>query len=48
MLPVLSFSDLDEAFALANDCEYGLTSSIYTTNVSTAFKAVNQLKYGET
>ena len=37
VLPVLSFSDLDEALALANDCEYGLTSSIYTTNVNNAF-----------
>ncbi len=48
VLPVLTFSDLDEAIALANDCECGLTSSIYTTNVNTAFKAVNQLKFGET
>jgi lactaldehyde dehydrogenase/glycolaldehyde dehydrogenase len=48
VLPVLSFSDMDEAIALANDCEYGLTSSIYTTNVNTAFKAINQLKFGET
>ncbi len=48
VLPVLSFSDMDEAIALANDCEYGLTSSIYTSNVGKAFKAINTLKFGET
>ena len=48
VLPMLTFRDLDEAIALANDCDYGLTSSIYTSNVSTAFEAVNRLKFGET
>jgi len=48
VLPVLTFSDLDEAVSLANDCEFGLTSSIYTSNVSKAFTAINRLKFGET
>lgn len=48
VLPMLTFSDFDEAIALANDCEYGLTSSIYTRNVSLALEAVNRLKFGET
>ncbi len=48
VLPVLSFNDFDEAVALANDCEYGLTSSIYTSNVSTAMWAMRRLKFGET
>lgn len=48
VLPVLTFSDLDEAITLANDCEYGLTSSIYTNNVGTTFEAINRLKFGET
>lgn len=48
VLPILSFNDLDEAIALANDSEYGLTSSIYTSNISSAFEAINRLKYGET
>ncbi|MDR1835953.1 MAG: aldehyde dehydrogenase, partial [Fusobacteriaceae bacterium] len=34
-LPILPFSDYDEVVALANDCEYGLTSSAFTTNVNT-------------
>ena len=48
VLPMLTFRDLDEAVELANDCDYGLTSSIYTTNISTAMEAVNRLKFGET
>ncbi|MCS3431039.1 aldehyde dehydrogenase [Klebsiella sp. BIGb0407] len=48
VLPVLKFSTLDEAIALANDSEYGLTSSIFTANLNTAMKALKQLKFGET
>ena len=48
VLPVLKFSDFDEVIDLANDCEYGLTSSIYTKSVSLALEAVNRLKFGET
>ena len=48
VLPMLTFRELDEAMELANDCDYGLTSSIYTTNVSMAMEAVNRLKFGET
>lgn len=48
VLPVMSFSDLDEAFALANDCEYGLTSSIFTKDAATVHRAMTELKFGET
>lgn len=48
VLPVLTFTDLDEAIALANDSDYGLTSSIFTTNVNSAMYAMNRLKFGET
>ncbi|MFP5207333.1 MAG: aldehyde dehydrogenase, partial [Acidobacteriota bacterium] len=48
VLPVATFSDLDEALELANDCEYGLTSSIYTQNLDVAMRAANELKFGET
>ncbi len=33
---------------LANDCDYGLTSSIFTRNLDAAMRASNELKFGET
>jgi lactaldehyde dehydrogenase/glycolaldehyde dehydrogenase len=48
VLPIATFSDLDEAIALANDCDYGLTSSIFTRSLDTAMRAANELKFGET
>ena len=48
VLPVLKFNDIDEAFSLANDSEYGLTSSIFTNNASTVHKAMTAFKFGET
>jgi lactaldehyde dehydrogenase / glycolaldehyde dehydrogenase len=46
--PVSVFHDLDEVIAKANDCEYGLTSSIYTRDLRTAMRASNELLFGET
>jgi len=48
VLPVMRFKTLDEALALANDCQYGLTSSLYTRDINTTMKALRQLKFGET
>ncbi|MBG9587595.1 aldehyde dehydrogenase [Cytobacillus firmus] len=48
VLPIATFKDLDEAISLANDCEYGLTSSIFTRNIDIAMRACNELKFGET
>ncbi|MEB5835651.1 aldehyde dehydrogenase [Pantoea dispersa] len=48
VLPVMRFSTLDEAIALANDCDYGLTSSLYTRDLNTAMIALRRLKFGET
>ncbi len=48
VLPIVEYTDLDEAIAWANDCEYGLTSSIYTQNLNLAFKMMRALKFGET
>jgi lactaldehyde dehydrogenase/glycolaldehyde dehydrogenase len=48
VLPVMTFKTLDEAIALANDCEYGLTSSLYTQNLNTTMVALRKLKFGET
>lgn len=46
--PIQAVDNLDEAMALANDSEYGLTSSIYTRNLSSAMQAARELKFGET
>gem|GEM_PF-9969 len=48
VIPVATFKTLEKVLEYANDSEYGLTSSVYTTNLNTAFKAVNGLKFGET
>ncbi|WP_342325385.1 aldehyde dehydrogenase [Kosakonia sp. BYX6] len=48
VLPVVAFDTLDEALAMANDSDYGLTSSVYTRDLNTAMKAVRGLKFGET
>ncbi|MDR2085922.1 MAG: aldehyde dehydrogenase [Dysgonamonadaceae bacterium] len=48
VIPLLPFSEYDEAIALANDCEYGLTSSVFTTNINTVMQALKDLKFGET
>jgi lactaldehyde dehydrogenase/glycolaldehyde dehydrogenase len=39
---------LDEAIEKANDSIYGLTSSIYTSDIASAMRACNELKFGET
>jgi len=48
VLPIATFQDLDEAIELANDCEYGLTSSIYTRDLDVAMRACNEIRFGET
>ena len=48
VLPIATFKTLDEAIACANDCEYGLTSSIYTRSLDVAMRAANEIKFGET
>jgi lactaldehyde dehydrogenase/glycolaldehyde dehydrogenase len=48
VLPIMTFSSLDEAIEMANDCEFGLTSSIFTQSLDAAMRASNELKFGET
>lgn len=47
VMPVITFRTLDEAIALANDTEYGLSSYAYTTDLSTAFRLYQELETGE-
>jgi aldehyde dehydrogenase (NAD+) len=49
--PILSITkakDLDEAIAFQNNCDYGLSSSIYTKNVNDSFKAIRDIEAGIT
>ncbi len=47
-LPVRRIKDLDEGLRLANDSQYGLGSSIWTSNMAAANRAVNELEAGYT
>lgn len=49
--PVLSVTkadSFDHAIELINDCAYGLSSSIYTANVTRAFQAIRDIEAGIT
>ncbi len=49
--PVLAIStveSLEEAIAYANDSDYGLSSSIYTRDITAAFRAIRDLEAGIT
>lgn len=48
IIPIATFKTVDEAIKLANDSEFGLTSSVYTRDLNKAFKTINGLKFGET
>ncbi|MDR3316429.1 MAG: aldehyde dehydrogenase [Coriobacteriales bacterium] len=48
VLPILSWNDYDDVIARANDVEYGLTSSVFTTNINTTMQAIKDLNFGET
>ncbi|MBZ5876306.1 aldehyde dehydrogenase [Chromohalobacter israelensis] len=48
VLPIQIVDDLDEAIALANDSDYGLTSSVYTRSLARAMHACREIDYGET
>jgi lactaldehyde dehydrogenase/glycolaldehyde dehydrogenase len=48
VLPIQVVDDLDEAIRLANDCEYGLTSSLYTRDLNKAMHAMREIDFGET
>ena len=48
VLSVIKVRDYDEAVRVANDVDYGLSSSIYTRDVNRAFRAVQALEAGIT
>jgi len=48
VIPIVTFHDIDEAIAFANDSDYGLTSSIYTRDLNVALQACQEIRFGET
>lgn len=46
VLPLFSFTDLEDAVQKANDTEYGLAAYIFTNNLQTAIRASEQLHFG--
>jgi len=48
VLPVMKFGTLEEAVALSNDCQFGLTSSVFSENFNNIMYATNELQFGET
>ncbi|HXD30280.1 MAG TPA: aldehyde dehydrogenase family protein [Pyrinomonadaceae bacterium] len=48
VLSVLRVKDFDEALQVANDCEYGLSSSIFTNDSVRVFRFVDEIETGMT
>jgi aldehyde dehydrogenase (NAD+) len=48
VLSVIRVRDFEEALRIANDVEYGLSSSIYTNDLSLAYRAIHELEAGIT
>ncbi len=48
VLSVIKVDSVDSAFAVNNDVRYGLSSSVYTSNVDAAFRALQELDNGIT
>ena len=48
VLSVLRVKDFDQAMEVANDCEYGLSSSIFTNDAARIFRFVDDIETGMT
>ena len=46
VIPICTFETIDEAIQIANQSEYGLSSSIFTNNMKTAFEVATKLETG--
>ena len=46
VIPIMSFSTADEAIRLANDSEFGLSASVYSSNIEQAITVANQIDAG--
>lgn len=48
VLPIVTYKILDEVIGMANDSEYGLSSSVYSENYHQIMRLTNGLRFGET
>ena len=48
VLSLISYDNFDQAIEIANGIEYGLSSAVYTENMSIAFKAIDEIDSGIT
>lgn len=48
VLPIIEWEDIDRVIEWANDCEYGLASSIFTNDINNAARCIRELEFGET
>ncbi len=46
VVSIISVKSFEEAVSVANNVSYGLSASIYTKNISFAFKAINEIESG--
>lgn len=46
VITVMPFKDYEEAIALGNDCNYGLSASVWTKNIDRAMRATQDLHFG--
>jgi acyl-CoA reductase-like NAD-dependent aldehyde dehydrogenase len=44
--PIMTFGDLDEALAIANETDYGLTAAVFTRSLHDAWHAAEELRHG--
>ena len=44
--PIMAFESLDDAIRIANETEYGLTASVFTSSLTTAWIAAEELQHG--
>jgi lactaldehyde dehydrogenase / glycolaldehyde dehydrogenase len=47
VVPIMEFSDFEEALALANDSRYGLAGYLFTNDLTRVMRAVRDLECGE-
>jgi acyl-CoA reductase-like NAD-dependent aldehyde dehydrogenase len=44
--PIMTFETLDEAIAIANETEFGLTAAVFTRSLHDAWRAAEELRHG--